>query len=81
MYDQIELWLIKEYKEAGIEGLQIKAVMGAIKDTIKHTKIVGMFEHRLAVSKYISVLVYPSNNVEVHISRPGLSIYKYFTKG
>ena len=78
MTTQIKNWLLNEYASVG-KNLQIDSVMGAISDTIKEIKEKQLFDKRINVSKNISVLVYESGTVEVHISIDGvLSTYSSF---
>jgi len=78
MTTQIKNWLLNEYASVG-KNLQIDSVVGAINDTIKEIKEKQLFDKRINISKNISVLVYESGTIEVHISMDGvLSTYKSF---
>ena len=79
MTTEIKNWLIKEYKEAGVEGLQIDSLISAIQETLKTIEEEKFFDKRFNVSKNTSVLMYESKSVEVHISIARvLSTYKLF---
>jgi hypothetical protein len=76
---KIKNWLVSEYEQAGIEDLKIDSVMGALNSTVAEIKEKGLYDKRFALSKNLSVLLYGSGAVEVHINRPELSNFELFT--
>jgi hypothetical protein len=80
MKNEIKAWLITEHEQVGIEGLRIDSVMSAIEHELAEIKRRELFDKRFSISKNISVLMYRSGTVEVHIGiKDVLSAYKEFT--
>jgi hypothetical protein len=81
-YEKVRNWLLEEYKNVQIEGLQIDTVMCVLEDTLKEIAQKEMYDVRLPMSKNLSVLLYKSGTFEVHISIPKvLSTYNDFKGG
>ncbi len=64
--DKIKEYLLSEYHKAGIENLQIDAVMGAIKDSIQQGVEENRYNQEIKVSKNIGISV-GLNNGKVHL--------------
>jgi len=79
MEKAIENWLISLYEEIGIKNPKMNSIMSAIKNGISEIKEKGLFDKRFNVSRNISVLVYESGAVEIHVSIAGVvSTYECF---
>lgn len=79
MYENIREWLLKEYEQAGIQGLRIETVMSVLNDTLAQIEEKGAYDKRFLMSKNLSVLLYKSGTIEVHIGIENvLSTYKEF---
>lgn len=79
MDTKIREWLIAEYKQVGINSLRVNTVMSALHDSLAEISKKGCYNKRFAISKNLSVLMYKSGTIEVHIGIDGvLSTYKEF---
>ena len=77
MKTKIREWLLAEYASVGVDGLRIDTVMNVLADTLNEIHDKDMFDKRISMSKNLSVLLYRSGTVEIHINIEGkLSTYE-----
>jgi len=67
MRTKIWNWVLLEYASVGLNGLCEDKVMNALAKTLNEIHEKDMFDKRIPVDDDLSVLLYRSGTVEVHI--------------